>query len=593
MMSVYLRLAFVTVLLALGLLIGVGGSLQAARPGAAPTPATAVPTLPAIPTPVPTLAVTPPPAPSYSEGSLPFLSSCPATIPGLGSRLFSQTGHAITGVFLDYWDLHGGLVQEGYPISEVRLEASDLDGMSYEVQYFERAVFEYHPENQGTPYEVLLAQLGTYQYQQKYPTGAPNQRPNGERPRYFAQTGHTLGGEFRLYWESHGGLEQQGYPLSDEFTEISPLDGKPYTVQYFERAVMEYHPENVNPYRVLLSQLGTLRLRTRAPAGLTPTPTPAPARYLGDITGDTGGLADYAVGGGALYWFDGASPYGASTLLRYDLAAGQVTTVVPLPPSRPGAAHRAHVVTDGRTLAWREEPGTSASPVAVIQGFDLQTGQDYAPVSFAVGATNFAVDGDILYYLRPSSATQEVRAHSWATGQDTVVAQIEPGTTPTQLVAGNGYVVWAEGVGSQYVLRLASARHPGTERVLSTPLWARPSYVIAGDRVIWSATPVEGQPDETLIQMYTLASGATTTLVREATLVDSLSADGDRLAWRRVSNPDPMSCLSMVVLDLRAGLLQTGVLPGYGGRQVTLLGPNTLVYPRLGEPFQLYLQPLQ
>jgi len=35
------------------------------------------------------------------------------------------------------------------------------------VQYFERAVFEYHPENKGTPYEVLLSQLGTFRYRTK------------------------------------------------------------------------------------------------------------------------------------------------------------------------------------------------------------------------------------------------------------------------------------------------------------------------------------------------------------------------------------------------------------------------------------------
>jgi hypothetical protein len=41
----------------------------------------------------------------------------------------------------------------------------------YTVQYFERAVFEYHPENQP-PYDVLLSQLGTYQYKAKYGSGS-------------------------------------------------------------------------------------------------------------------------------------------------------------------------------------------------------------------------------------------------------------------------------------------------------------------------------------------------------------------------------------------------------------------------------------
>jgi hypothetical protein len=73
----------------------------------------------------------------------------------------------VSGLFLDYWDNNGGLVQQGYPISNLLGELSDLNGKPYTVQYFERAVFEYHPENQS-PYDALLSQLGTFQYKQKY-----------------------------------------------------------------------------------------------------------------------------------------------------------------------------------------------------------------------------------------------------------------------------------------------------------------------------------------------------------------------------------------------------------------------------------------
>ena len=183
----------------------------------------------------------------------------PVPIPGDGSQTFFETNKTVTGIFLDYWNANGGLAQQGYPISEVKGEISDLDGKPYTVQYFERAVFEYHPEN-SAPYNVLLSQLGVFQYKQKYPSGAPNQQPNtSPGSQLFAETGHRLGGKFLDYWQSHGGLTQQGFPISDEFTEISDLDGKPYTVQYFERAVFELHPENDAPYDVLLSQLGTFR----------------------------------------------------------------------------------------------------------------------------------------------------------------------------------------------------------------------------------------------------------------------------------------------------------------------------------------------
>ena len=82
-------------------------------------------------------------------------------------RVFPETGHSVGGRFLDYWTEHGGLQQQGYPISEELFEISELEGGSYKVQYFERAVFEYHPENEDA-YEVLLSQLGTFRYREKY-----------------------------------------------------------------------------------------------------------------------------------------------------------------------------------------------------------------------------------------------------------------------------------------------------------------------------------------------------------------------------------------------------------------------------------------
>ncbi|HEY0070712.1 MAG TPA: PQQ-binding-like beta-propeller repeat protein, partial [Chloroflexia bacterium] len=184
-------------------------------------------------------------------------------LPGSGSRTFPETGKTVRGLFLDYWDTHGGLPQQGFPISEVIGEVSDLDGKPYTVQYFERAVFEYHPENQP-PYNVLLSQLGTFQYRKKYPNGAPNQQPNTSPGSVlFPETGKRVGGRFLQYWQQNGGLAQQGFPISDEFIEKSDLDGKTYRVQYFERAVFEMHPENQPPFDVLLSQLGTFQYREK------------------------------------------------------------------------------------------------------------------------------------------------------------------------------------------------------------------------------------------------------------------------------------------------------------------------------------------
>lgn len=81
---------------------------------------------------------------------------------------FSETGHSLCGRFLDYWQRHGldmgddgvsyreSVALFGYPISEVFVDPET----GYESQYFERAIFEYHPEHAGTEFEVLLVRLG-------------------------------------------------------------------------------------------------------------------------------------------------------------------------------------------------------------------------------------------------------------------------------------------------------------------------------------------------------------------------------------------------------------------------------------------------
>ncbi|MDP9311478.1 MAG: hypothetical protein M3R24_11455 [Chloroflexota bacterium] len=73
---------------------------------------------------------------------------------------FPQTQHSVSGIFRTFWRNNGGLAVFGYPIS-AEFEERGSDGQTYRVQYFERSRFEYHPENAGTRFEVLLGQLGT------------------------------------------------------------------------------------------------------------------------------------------------------------------------------------------------------------------------------------------------------------------------------------------------------------------------------------------------------------------------------------------------------------------------------------------------
>ncbi|MEO8288619.1 MAG: hypothetical protein ABI670_19550 [Chloroflexota bacterium] len=179
---------------------------------------------------------------------------------GSATRFVSETGRTMRGPFLHYWESHGALPSFGHPITDEIEEGGLL------VQYFERARLEYHPENAGSEYEVLLGHLGLQLTSARDFPPATFIPPASSGINYFAETRHSLGGEFLDYWRLQGGLERFGYPISEELSETSTTDRRTYTVQYFERARFEFHPDNVEPYRVLLGQLGRemLRLRDKA-----------------------------------------------------------------------------------------------------------------------------------------------------------------------------------------------------------------------------------------------------------------------------------------------------------------------------------------
>ncbi len=80
-----------------------------------------------------------------------------------------------------------------YPIAEEAQATNATDGKVYLTQYFERAVFEYHPENAGTEFEVELSLLGVFYYNGKYGGSAPQQHTSTTNPRLFNETGFTMG----------------------------------------------------------------------------------------------------------------------------------------------------------------------------------------------------------------------------------------------------------------------------------------------------------------------------------------------------------------------------------------------------------------
>jgi hypothetical protein len=190
-------------------------------------------------------------------------------------RFFPETGHSVGGRFLEFWQRNGGLPVFGYPLTAERQE----DGRT--VQYFERARFELHPENQP-PYDVLLGRLGVRMLEQRGVDWMGGPASPGPAPgcQYFPETRHNVcnqqaGLGFLNYWRTHGlefdgrpgksyaeSLALFGYPVTEPYQETGE-DGQTYQVQWFERARFEWHPDNPQQYRVLLGRLGAQLLEAQ------------------------------------------------------------------------------------------------------------------------------------------------------------------------------------------------------------------------------------------------------------------------------------------------------------------------------------------
>jgi hypothetical protein len=174
-------------------------------------------------------------------------------------RLFPQTGHALRGAFRSFWERNGGLERFGYPLTEEIIEPEAGTGRPRLVQYFERARFEHFPENAGTPFEVQMGLLGVAILRRFGIDWQTVPKVAGAPPgcAFFAAPGHSLCPPFRARWEQLGGLELLGQPITEPFSATRADTGQPYTVQYFERARFEYHPENAGtPFEVQLGLLG-------------------------------------------------------------------------------------------------------------------------------------------------------------------------------------------------------------------------------------------------------------------------------------------------------------------------------------------------
>jgi hypothetical protein len=196
---------------------------------------------------------------------------------------FAATQLTVAGKMYRYWKDNGGLSVFGYPISPAScIPNSDPNGSGQLfAQWFERQRMEYHPENAGTKYEILLGLLGSERSAK--PQGTSLDAPSKASEKvagasdascvFFKETGHQICGELARYYFYDGSrspaisprpgapasklspLDLLGFPVTEAFD--TTCGGNACTVQYTERARLELQPAVADDkYKVLQGLLG-------------------------------------------------------------------------------------------------------------------------------------------------------------------------------------------------------------------------------------------------------------------------------------------------------------------------------------------------
>lgn len=189
---------------------------------------------------------------------------------------FVATGQRLDNAhgFLAHWRATNGPLTLGPPVT------GPLNEGGLTVQYFERGRLELHPEYGGA---VLRGRLGAEYAAALWKSfAAPDPTAETAGARVFAETGYALAEPFYSFWQSAGGVEVLGLPISAPAWEY--VGPQPALVQYFERARLEQIPGGPVQIGALGRDLALLRgLPTTPadPAGALPVdndglPAPAP-----------------------------------------------------------------------------------------------------------------------------------------------------------------------------------------------------------------------------------------------------------------------------------------------------------------------------
>jgi lipoprotein-anchoring transpeptidase ErfK/SrfK len=204
-----------------------------------------------------------------------------------------DTGQTIDGVFLDQWREGGGVSAYGNPITQ------ELTENGHTVQYYEYARFEYVPEDP----DGIVVHLGDIGKELKPVTvfrTVPDLKGSGKNDgsvsalahearawlpldnaaaqadtdtrTYVAETQHTVQSGFKEFWDSTGGVDYLGNPLTEDYE----ANGIHY--QVFERGKLGWTEAN----GVYMIPVGTI-LAKQYHLDTTGTPTSDYPTYSEDL----------------------------------------------------------------------------------------------------------------------------------------------------------------------------------------------------------------------------------------------------------------------------------------------------------------------
>jgi hypothetical protein len=145
-------------------------------------------------------------------------------------RHFPETGYAVEGDFLRYWDANGGQESFGYPISP------ELEENGVKTQYFQRARFQSAEGPDLGNHNVLVTHSGSHVSRERV-RDVPYRSVRGASSDYCGHpptSRHSVCGGFQETREASDEQIVAVNPISPEYRERDPSTGETFIVQYVE-----------------------------------------------------------------------------------------------------------------------------------------------------------------------------------------------------------------------------------------------------------------------------------------------------------------------------------------------------------------------